>query len=374
MPAPGRHVAPEPATPSRMNERWTKIAILAGGAVFMGSVLTFELYFNNRAMGTYANLEDLAIPQFGRAAMWALQAPWILALQRELPRICTRRSVCFAFHTAASVLVMATFYLGRQFSYSLLWGESLTGFWSNAVAGFHGRNIVDIAFYWGMLGFGYTYGLRRRFASEELKAAHLEKRLAETELKALRQQMHPHFLFNTLNTAAVLVREKRNDEAVTLLARLGALLRMSLDQTGVQKVTVRQELDFLGRYLDIQQMRFADRMRVRIEVAPEALDARIPNLLLQPLVENAIIHGIAPKTGAGLVEVLGRVRGKMLHFEVRDDGPGLEHARGSSRKEGVGLANTRERLQRFYGARAQMILRSEPGRGVSVRILLPYQP
>lgn len=356
-----------------MNERWTKIAILVGGAVFTGFVLTFELYFNNRAMGSYASVEDLAIPQFGRAAMWALQAPWILALQRELLRVCRRRSVRFLFHAAASVLVMAIFYLGRRFFSSLLWDESLTGFWHDAVAGFYGRNIVDIAFYWGMLGFGYTYGLSRRFASEELKAAQLEKRLAETELKALRQQMHPHFLFNTLNTAAVLVREKRNDEAVTLLARLGALLRMSLDQTGVQKVTVRQELDFLGRYLEIQQMRFADRMRVRIEVAPEALDAKIPNLLLQPLVENAIIHGIAPKAGAGCVEVLGQVRGGMLHFEVRDDGPGLEQPRGRPRN-GVGLANTRERLQRFYGSRSQMVLRSEPGRGVSVRIVLPYQP
>jgi sensor histidine kinase YesM len=233
--------------------------------------------------------------------------------------------------------------------------------------------MIDMAYYWAVLAFGYSLEIYRRYKNEELKAAQLEARLIETELKALREQLRPHFLFNTLNTVAVLVREAKNDEAVNLIARLSSLLRMSLDHRGVQEVTVRQEMDFLERYLDIQRVRFSDRLRVEIDIEPAAMEARIPNLLLQPLVENAILHGIAPKSSPGCVAVRGHVAGGQLHLEVRDDGPGLGD--GSKRaKEGVGLTNTRERLAKIYGVHGQLSLRSEPGRGVAVQIILPCRP
>jgi sensor histidine kinase YesM len=166
------------------------------------------------------------------------------------------------------------------------------------------------------------------------------------------------------------VREKKNDEAVNLIARLSSLLRMSLDNTRVHEVTVRQEMDFLERYIDIQKARFPDRLEVAIAIEPAAMDARIPNLLLQPLVENAILHGIAPKSGPGRVDVLGRVERGRLHLEVRDDGPGL--GAGAQRaKEGIGLSNTRERIAKIYGGHGELLLHSEPGRGVSVQIILP---
>jgi two-component system LytT family sensor kinase len=230
-----------------------------------------------------------------------------------------------------------------------------------------------MAYYWAVLAFGYSLEIYHRYKNEELKTVQLEARLIETELKALREQMRPHFLFNTLNTIAVLVREKKSDEAVNLIARLSGLLRMSLDNTRVQEVTVRQEMDFLERYLEIQKARFSDRLRVGIAIAPEAMEIRIPNLLLQPLVENAILHGIAPKAGPGCVEVSGSVKEGRLHLEVRDDGPGLFN--GSVRaKEGIGLSNTRERIAKIYGAKGQLSLRSEPGHGVTVHIVLPCRP
>jgi sensor histidine kinase YesM len=145
---------------------------------------------------------------------------------------------------------------------------------------------------------------------------------------------------------------------------------MSLDNTRVQEVTVRQEMDFLERYLDIQRVRFSDRLRVDIAIEPEAMEARIPNLLLQPLVENAILHGIAPKAGPGCVEVRGHVAEGQLHLEVRDDGPGLGDGQKRA-KEGIGLTNTRERISKIYGTHGQLSLRSEPGHGVAVQIILP---
>ncbi len=357
-----------------MKKRWANFAGLVGAAFFMGSVLTLELYFNNRATMGHEELFDIAVPQFVRAGLWAALAPLILKLREKMPLDRGNWFGGVTFHFLASFIVMATYYLGRMWSYTIWFPEhgKAWGFWSMAASGFYGRNIIDMAYYWGVIAFGYSSEIYQKYKSEELKASQLETRLIETELKALRQQMHPHFLFNTMNTIAVLVRERRHDEAVGLIARLSSLLRMSLDNTGVPEVTLQQELDFLGHYIEIQKTRFSDRLSVEIDIAPEALRARIPNLLLQPIVENAIIHGVAPKSEPGHVYIIGRVEGGQLHLEVRDDGPGI--ANGHQRaKEGVGLANTRERLTKIYGARTHLALQSQPGRGVSVQIILPYR-
>ncbi|MEO5961571.1 MAG: histidine kinase, partial [Opitutaceae bacterium] len=323
-----------------MQNRWLKYFAIVGGWLFIGFVLSIELYFNNRAgmkMGS-VDFVDLAIPQFGRALMWAAMAPLILQMRRKMPLRRGGWAIGGSFHLAMSFVVMATFYLGRMFAYRMLHGEKESEFWTDALNGFYGRNIIDMAFYWGVLAFGYSAEIYQRYKNEELKTAQLEVRLVETELKALREQLQPHFLFNTMNTIAVLVREGKNDEAVNLIARLSSLLRMSLDTTRAHEVTVRQEMDFLERYIDIQKARFSDRLAVGIAIEPEAMEARIPNLLLQPLVENAILHGVAPKSGPGRVDVSGCVRDGRLHLEVRDDGPGLGD--GTKRaKEGIGLTN-----------------------------------
>lgn len=357
---------------SVMQNRWIKTAVIFAGWAFLGLVLSIEVYFNNRVNMPPGSVSfvDNAIPQFGRAAMWALMAPLVLGLRTRLPLSRGRWIGGIAFHFAMSFIVMATYYLGRMLAYDIFWGEPLSEYWSLSFKSFYGRNIIDMAYYWAVLAFGYAMELYHRYKNEELKAAQLEARLMETELKALREQLRPHFLFNTLNTVSVLVREQKNDEAVNLIARLSGLLRMTLDSTRVQEVTLRQEMDFLERYLEIQKARFSDRLSVAVTIEPAAMEARIPNLLLQPLVENAIIHGVAPKTGPGRVEVRGRVESGKLHLEVRDDGPGLGDGALRAR-EGIGLTNTRERLAKIYGSHGHLSLRSEPGRGVSVQIILP---
>ena len=358
--------------PEMMRNRWTRYGAVASGFALLGLLLSLEVYFNSRAGERELAVDffEVAWPQFGRAFMWALLAPLILRMREKLPLSRGHWWGGIGFHLAMSFVVMATYYLGRMLAYRLYWGKFEAGFWDMALASFYGRNLIDMVYYWGVIAFGFYLEILQRFRNEELKAAQLEARLVETELKSLREQLQPHFLFNTLNTISVLVRENQNDRAVTLIARLSSLLRMSLDNTGVHEVTLRQEMDFLERYIDIQKARFSDRLDVRIAIEPAAMEARIPNLLLQPLVENAIVHGIAPKSGPGRVDVVGRVADGKLHLEVRDDGPGL--APGvNGMKEGIGLSNTRERIAKIYGAQGQLSLRSEPGRGVCVQIVLP---
>jgi hypothetical protein len=355
-----------------MHNRWIRFAAVIAGWTFLGFMLAIEVYFNNRAgmrMGS-VDFVEVAAPQFIRAAMWAMMAPLILRMREKMPLSRGHWWGGVSFHLAMSFVVMATYYLGRMLAYVLLWDKPWSDFWQMALTGFYGRNIIDMAYYWAVLAFGYSLEIYHRYKNEELKAVQLEARLVETELKALREQLQPHFLFNTLNTIAVFVREKKNDDAVNLIARLSSLLRMSLDRTRTHEVTVRQEMDFLERYIDIQKARFPDRLEVGIAIEAEAMEARIPNLLLQPLVENAILHGIAPKSGPGRVDVFGRVECGRLHLEVRDNGPGLGDG-GKRAKEGIGLSNTRERIAKIYGAQGQLLLRSEPGRGVSVQIVLP---
>ena len=355
-----------------MNNRWVKLAAYAGGWVFLGLAMTAELYFNERADLIRAEFWDLLPAQLGRAAMWACLAPFVLRLRKKMPLSRGYWVGGTLFHVCFSFCFMAIYYLGRIFMNFWLYGESYRWFWKSAFDGFYGHNLIDIAYYWAILAFGYGLELYERFRSEELKAAQMESRLIETELKALREQLRPHFLFNTLNTVAVLVRERRNDEAISLLARLGSLLRMSLDPTRVHEVTLRQEMEFLERYVEIQKMRFSDRLSVKIDIDPKALDARIPNLLLQPIIENAIVHGASPKDGPCKVEVSGRIENGSLRLEVSDDGPGLPQ--GKPLREGIGLGNTRERLAKIYGAAGRLSLESEIGRGVCVSIILPCRP
>ena len=182
-------------------------------------------------------------------------------------------------------------------------------------------------------------------------------------------QLNPHFLFNTLNTISSLMH-KDVEAADRMLARLSDLLRYALESTDAQEVPLRQELDFLGGYLEIQQARFGERLTVDREIDPVTLDARVPNLLLQPMVENAIQHGIAPHARPGRIVLRARRHDGRLDLEVEDNGGGLPA--GESLVEGVGISNTRARLQQLYGADHRFLLDKAPGGGLLVKILIPW--
>lgn len=305
--------------------------------------------------------------------LWAVLVPVVVLLRDLVPLNRGRWAGGIAFHVAASFAFMGVFFLARRLVGMMAAGDSLEDFWREAPRGFYGRNLIDMVYYWSVIGVSYALRMRERYQHESLRAAQLEAKLIEAELKALKHQLNPHFLFNTMNTIAVLVRDQRNTEAVQLIARLSMLLRTSLEASRVQTVTLRQEFEFLSRYLEIQQARFGERLRYDAQAEPEALQALVPNLILQPVVENAILHGVAAKAEPGRVEISARVRDRRLQVEVRDDGPGFD-AREEPLHEGVGLTNTRERLEKHYGADYQMVLKSEKGHGVTVSLVLPFTP
>jgi len=216
----------------------------------------------------------------------------------------------------------------------------------------------------------YCAAYYARYRERELAASQLQGQLAHAQLQALRMQLNPHFLFNALNSISMLVRGGRSGEAVRMLAGLGDLLRGVLEEERPNEVPLREELDFLTRYLAIEQIR-ADRLQVRMDVAPELMDARVPNLILQPLVENAIRHGISRSSAAGLVEIGARRENGTLLLSVRDDGPGLSASEGG--REGVGLSNTRARLARMYGDAQGLEMEDAEGGGTRVTIRLPHR-
>ena len=203
----------------------------------------------------------------------------------------------------------------------------------------------------------------------ELALSRLEIQLAQTQLQVLQTQLHPHFLFNTLSSIAVLMHQDR-DEADRMIVRLADLLRLILRRSAAQSVTLQEELDFLDAYLEIEQARYGERLRVVTEVDPEACPVLVPHLILQPLVENAVRHGIGPLRRPGLLEIRGRVRGEALELEVRDNGRGLP-AGWSPETTGVGIANTRRRLEQLYGPEHRIHIGPNPGGGVVVHLTLP---
>ena len=218
----------------------------------------------------------------------------------------------------------------------------------------------------------------RKYREGELKAAELRAQLAQAQLQALKMQLHPHFLFNTLNAISELVYKDR-EAAEQMISQLSDMLRLSLDKVGVQEVSLAQELDFLRKYLEIEQTRFQERLKVEMQIDPATLDASVPNMILQPLVENAVRHGIAPRSTGGRIRISSRREDGYLRLDVRDDGRGLpakaERAESdaATAKGGVGLANTRERLLRLYGGAHRFELQSRPGEGLTVSLAIPYR-
>lgn len=205
-----------------------------------------------------------------------------------------------------------------------------------------------------------------------LRAFQLESDLARSELATLRSQLHPHFLFNSFNAIATLVRLGRNDQAVEIIALLSALLRLAIDRSGLHEVPLQMELDFVRCYLGLEQVRFADKLRLEFVVEPAALEVMVPNTILQPLVENAIKHGIAIRTQPGTIRLAVNRAGEHLQVEITNDGP---EAPCDVRpgKPGVGLANTRAQLKRLYGTNATLSLIPLPTGGTTVTLRLPLR-
>jgi two-component system LytT family sensor kinase len=209
------------------------------------------------------------------------------------------------------------------------------------------------------------------FRERQLRAARLETQLVNAQLQVLKMQIQPHFLFNTLHAISELVHEDV-EAADHMITRLGDLLRQSLVSSGNQEVSLKQELEFLSAYVEIEQTRFRDRLTVSTSIAADTLDARVPNLLLQPIVENAIRHGTAPQQAPGIIHISARRENGSLHIEVSDNGRGLP-AGSAPVRDGVGLGNTKARLEQLYGNTQRFELRNAEKGGAVATIVMPFR-
>ncbi|HET7220986.1 MAG TPA: histidine kinase [Vicinamibacterales bacterium] len=224
--------------------------------------------------------------------------------------------------------------------------------------------------YWTIVGLSHAVLYYRESRDRALRTSQLETLLVEAQLKALQQQLHPHFLFNTLHAISALMH--RDVEAADrTLMRLSDLLRLTLENIGQQEIPLQAELDFLTKYLQIEQTRFADRLIVRFDIHPDTLDRLVPNLILQPLVENAIKHGIAKKAGPGHIDISARRDGDKLRMEVRDDGVGLSEDALTALQKGIGVSTTRARLQHLFGADYRFEFHRHSA-GLAVVVAIPW--
>jgi sensor histidine kinase YesM len=223
-----------------------------------------------------------------------------------------------------------------------------------------------------IVGIYYAFDYYHKYREREIKASQLEGQLAQAELQNLKMQLHPHFLFNTLHAISVLMAEDV-EAANRMLIRLSDLLRATLNSAGAQEVSLREELEFIQKYLEIEQARFQDRLTVRMDVQHATLDARVPNLIFQPLVENALRHGISPRVAAGLIEIRARRENGVVRLQVRDNGPGLGKNGQDAVVKGVGLTNTLARLEHLYGKAHRFSMRNAAEGGMLVTVEIPFR-
>jgi sensor histidine kinase YesM len=355
----------------RSKNQWR--IILVGWAVY-ALYMAVSAYIVSARLGEPITWWDALTGDLSYAAVWVVMTPLVLWLAR-LWRFEKGRVVRTAgLHLAASILLALVhkgihgilFALYR----SVVEGEAIS--WELQYRYLLAYFDYGVQVYWLILILTYAYDYYVRLREKEVRESQLETRLAQAQLHALQQQIHPHFLFNALNTIAGLVRAEEKQRAVEMIAGLSELLRASFDGGSRQEVTLGQELDIVRRYLEIEQLRFSDSLRVQINVPQETRMGLVPNLILQPLVENAVKHGVAVRPGGGTIEIVASKIGGSLRIDIIDDGPGINATEPAGRDGGVGLSNTRERLERMYGSHQTLELANLDGGGVRATIRVPW--
>jgi two-component system, LytTR family, sensor kinase len=355
------------------DRRWLRVALVIGIWTLFGLFLVSQTGLAYRRSDRPVDWYRVFSAEMAFAYSWAVLTPLVLWLARRFPLERERWLRGLAVHVFASLLIgLATRgFRDLMFFYFVAEPEGRITFaklFLNVYLFFDYGSMI----YWLILLVSYAFNYYRRYREGEIKTTRLEAQLAQAELQALKMQLNPHFLFNTLHSISALVH-KDADAADKMIARLGDFLRLTLDSAGAQEVSLQQELEFLKCYLDIERIRFKDRLTVQMSIEPQALDARLPNLILQPIVENAIRHGIAPRTSHGHIEIEARRYDGILHVQVTDNGPGLpSNGNTGSIFKGVGLSNTKARLQQLYGEQHRLDLSNTSKGGLSVILEIPF--
>ncbi len=355
-------------------QRWKCAALYLGVWVVLGLLATVELYVA-QLLWDKPVAWAVACSRAGKEMLaYALCTLGVLWVCGRLRFETGHRARWFSLHMACAIIFALTHVslvsVLEAGEISVQTGQVLTfGYLFEKLSITYA--ISNLFKYWilvlGCLGWHYYQAYRER----ERQAAALATELVQARLQALRMQINPHFLFNTLNTISALIHENP-DAADRMIVRLSGLLRRTLDRGDVQEVPLREEIEFLKSYLEIEQMRFPDRLTVTFDIEPKTNELLVPHLILQPLVENALRHGILPREEAGRVEISARlVNGEHLELKVRDNGNGLAPTNGTPEREGIGLKNVRSRLAQLYGGAQEFEIGNATGGGVEARLRLP---
>jgi two-component system, LytTR family, sensor kinase len=375
-----------------MRERsgWlARAAIIVGGWTLFGLFFASQSYMGQVFRGREASWGPALLVWMACAFCWAVLTPGMLYMARRFPLRREGWPRTLAAHLLAALLfspVALAIYVGVRRLLAFVEpavAPQVPSFKHLLVAEFHASVIT----YGAVVCLAFTADYYRRYRERDLRAAQLESQLAQAQLDALRKQLQPHFLFNTLNTVSILIDEDTR-AAREMLVRLSDLLRATLERGRAHEVTLRQELEFIEGYLEIERTRFQDRLTVTVEADPQTLDARVPDLILQPIVENAIRHGVAPRATAGRVGIRAERRNGSLRLRVQDDGCGLPKPAAANNPNGagaadrsnaangggVGISNTRARLAQLYGAEHSFEMRDAEGGGLCVEITIPFRP
>ncbi|TWI45831.1 histidine kinase [Pseudoduganella flava] len=340
------------------------------GWLALGLVDGTQVVVSMRAMGMHHAWVTLFVVTVASWAVWAAFTPVPLALLRRFP-LPSRRVAAWLVHGVAclaiGVLWAAWAALLEHETNPYAYPEGPDPFLPLLRSKLLANLIGDVVLYGAIVALHAALEARARLLHQRAASARLAELLAQAQLAALRVQLEPHFLFNSLNAITALIRVNKGDEAIALTAALGDLLRRVTDRSERQLVTIEEELDFIRNYLDVQRIRFAERLRYRIDVPDSLKSALVPDFIVQPLVENAIKHGIAKRAKGGELTVAASADGGTLTLSVYNDGPPLP----ASWREGVGLANTRQRLRALYGGAEALTLRNEAAAGVLATLTLP---
>ncbi|HTI39572.1 MAG TPA: sensor histidine kinase [Vicinamibacterales bacterium] len=311
-------------------------------------------------------------------AYWVIPAlclPLIVSVARRFRFDNGRKLVALAVHMLAAVAFAVVRQAGMISVKILLWPNLAFKMPETPWSVYVQRQFLSdfdwcLMVYASIVGVSHAVAYYHESQQRKVNQATLETRLVEAQLKTLQAELHPHFLFNTLHAISTLVH--RDPEAADrMISRLSDLLRITFDRSGEPRISLKEEIEFLQKYLEIEQTRFQDRLTVRVEIDPDALDGEVPRMILQPLVENAIKHGVGNRSEGGQVQITAGREGDFLWMQVRDNGGGLQGGTLRALNKGVGLSNTRARLDCLYRGRHQLVFTDQRG-GLAVRVEIPY--
>jgi signal transduction histidine kinase len=359
-----------------LRRHWRTWALVFGLWNLIALFDATQSYLYTRLVNHPMTWREIAGINFACWDLWAVFTPFLVAAVRRWPLV-GRHWARALLPQAAAVLLCSAVKVLLDVPCDFLFRETVIPsapvprtFWWVLQLLFLDRFVLGVMVGGFVVGIANALDALRRHRAQELEASRLEAELAQAQLQLLKMQLHPHFLFNTLHAISALLHQDV-ELADRMIARLGDLLRLTLENAGTQEVRLEEELAFIDLYLEIERARLGPRLKVHWEVDPEARAAAVPNLILQPLVENAVRHGIARHSRPGRIEIRARRARGWLQVQVRDDGPGLTH--GANPKEGVGVSSTRARLRHLYGAGHRFEMGNGPDGGCVVTLAVPFR-